>query len=163
MRLIQLANRATGTIGILGMGYKADTDVMDDSPSVRFALWLALSGRHKVIVYDPFSKKLGGSHWADGIEIANTRYACIYNSQCVFIMTPLQEFYSLDVDLNMCATHDQLSMVVDCWRLLDPSKLVSRINLVQLGKCQFQKGVVPIQEPMTDGRKFVRFSRDDPL
>jgi UDPglucose 6-dehydrogenase len=115
-------------IGILGLTYKPDTNVLEASQSIMLAEALRDRG-YEIHVYDPAamaeSQKLLGTRvtYESGTE------SCLRNSDVCIIATPWKEFHHLDKSLLKGKT------ILDCWRILDRTPAEStRYIAIGLGK-----------------------------
>ncbi len=102
------------TVAVLGMAYKPDTVVVEESQGVELAKLLSESGR-TVIVYDPLAND--GARKSLGIKVQYARSAIesIQSADAVIIANPDPEFAKLraeDFPHRNCKT-----VVLDCWRL----------------------------------------------
>src|SRR6266436_6555693 len=77
-------------IGILGLTYKPDTDVVEESFGLLLAQELA-SANLPVIVYDPFGDAARALKNYKNIRVASSAQECIAESQVVVLATPWQE------------------------------------------------------------------------
>ena len=119
-----------GVVGILGVAYKPDTDVVEESQGLLLAQSLLAEGI-SVSVYDPAGmenaqKVLGGSAvFAGSVE------DCLRGADVVVIATPWEEFKSISPEsLSRQSTR---RVLVDCWRLLDPEAFETVVDFVALG------------------------------
>ena len=99
-----------GTVGILGLSYKPNTDVVEESQGVALAKRLLRDGV-RVAVFDPAAlenakPQLSGAHFA-----ADAR-ECTRMADVLVIMTPWDDFRALTpVDFKRGVA------LIDCWRL----------------------------------------------
>jgi len=119
----------TDTIGVLGLTYKPNTDVVEES----FGLLLAqeLSSSHAVLVFDPSAnaaRELGGNR---RIRVARSAQECMAESGLVVLATPWREFREIPTD--QWVWHDRPRTVIDCWRVLSHLEGVDGILYVRLG------------------------------
>jgi UDPglucose 6-dehydrogenase len=113
-----------GVVGILGLAYKPDTHVIEESQSIILAKYLKKCG-FTVIGYDPLANDCVEKEAGDIITVVNTLKECIKKSDVVVIATPDKEFAELNVsDLKN-------KIVYDCWRLLR-SKLQKSSSLTYM-------------------------------
>ena len=119
-----------GVVGILGVAYKPDTDVVEESQGLLLAQSLLAEGI-SVSVYDPAGmenaqKVLGGSAvFAGSVE------DCLRGADVVVIATPWEEFKSISPEsLSRQSTR---RVLIDCWRLLDPEAFETVVDFVALG------------------------------
>lgn len=100
-----------GTVGILGLAYKPDTFVIEESQSIKLARFLNEKG-FKVIGYDPMANECAKKELKNKITIKTDVYECINKSDLIIIATQDKEFKEL-------SAHDFKNKIVyDCWRLL---------------------------------------------
>ena len=126
---IQAQLRHSGPIGILGLSYKPDTSVVEESQGVALAARLLEAG-HDVIAYDP--KALDSARAASAsIVPAESAEDCVRRSALVVVMTPWPEFRSIPLD---AFTRPQRMTVIDCWRLLAREEVGTVADLIYLGQ-----------------------------
>jgi UDPglucose 6-dehydrogenase len=126
--IVKSHHSGTDLIGILGITYKPNTDVVEES----FGLLLAreLSSNLTVLVFDPSdaTRELSGHEM---IRVARSAQECIAESGLVVLATPWQEFREIPV--NQWIRHDQPRTVIDCWRVLNHLERVDGVRYVRLG------------------------------
>jgi UDPglucose 6-dehydrogenase len=113
--LVASLARAQGRIGILGLSYKPDTPVIDESQAILIAQLLLKRG-FAVQAYDPLAMESARKVFAGRMQFMDSAQACIQNADVVLIATPWKQFRTLDYapdGANSRAT------VIDCWGLLD--------------------------------------------
>ena len=121
-----------GAIGILGLTYKPNTDVTEES----FGLLLAqelLSSNLPVIVFDPSAdagRAFGGNK---GIRIAGSADECIAESSVVVLATPWQAFRDLPASTWVPSAKFGSRTVIDCWRALAHLQGLDGLTYVKLG------------------------------
>lgn len=107
------SNLKGGTVGILGLAYKPDTFVIEESQSIILAKYLHAKG-FRVIGYDPLAGEEAKKELGDKIEIVQTPQECIDMSDAVIIATQDKKFEALEIE-----DFSKKSIIVyDCWRLL---------------------------------------------
>jgi UDPglucose 6-dehydrogenase len=83
-----------------------------------------------VIVYDPLAQDNTRAYFADNILYAESVRDCVgYSSVCV-ITTQEDEFKAIDHSYIVKTP----TTIIDCWRILDPSKLGKKVNYIAIGK-----------------------------
>jgi len=118
------------TVGILGLSYKPNTDVVEESQGVLLAQVLAAEG-FSVIVYDPAAMDNAGRVLKDSVRLAKSLEECIQQADVVVITTPWEVFSSLEPGLlERCS---RTRVLIDCWRILNPQRLKSVVDYVPLG------------------------------
>jgi UDPglucose 6-dehydrogenase len=110
----QVQKRCKGTAGILGLTYKAGTDVVEEAAGFLLAQELALRGV-RVLAYDPAYGKTA-PHKADGFKLSENPLELIASSDVVVLATTWPEFQSIPRD--RWARAGEPRTVVDCWRAL---------------------------------------------
>jgi UDPglucose 6-dehydrogenase len=125
-RMIALVRKnidATREVAVLGMAYKPDTPVVEESQGVMIARELAASGV-SITVFDPLAME--GARWAlkDQVRYAQNLPDALRNASTVVIATPSKE-YAAAADL-ICKPG---VTVIDCWRVLDQAPGASLIHV----------------------------------
>lgn len=120
-----------GRVAILGMAYKPDTAVIDESQGVRLAQALAESG-YEVVVHDPFALRsalaiLGGQ--ASGFDSPED---CVAGAAALVITTPWPQF--TEAVHHLLASGDGPGLVIDPWCLLDLDRIPSDVEVVRMGR-----------------------------
>lgn len=130
-RIVRSRLKAGTVVGILGLAYKPDTAVIDESPGVALARLLGLEGI-EVNVYDPVALD------AALPTLPEATYGCasvaelLERSDLVVIATPWPEFADLPIQ-SLDRERERL-VVIDCWRLLSAERYGEAIDIVRLGQ-----------------------------
>jgi UDPglucose 6-dehydrogenase len=124
--------RAThaGPIGILGLSYKPDTAVVEQSQGVALAGRLIAEGR-EVIAYDPKALDNAQAALAGSMIAAPSAEECVRRASIVVVMTPWPEFRSIPLS---AFTRPQRLTVIDCWRLFAREEVGTVADVVYLGQ-----------------------------
>lgn len=131
--------RGASRVGILGLSYKADTRVTDDSPGLMLANRLAAGGA-RVTVFDPAANTEAAPRLARSVVIASSMAACLDGSDVVVITVPWPVFRDIP---QLLAVRPRPSLVViDCWRLLDRPSMDGLAELVHLGRAPASTSVI---------------------
>ena len=130
--LVKSHHSGSDSIGILGLTYKPDTDVVEESFGLLLALELS-SASLGVIVFDPSSDAARAFSTHESICIAASAEECVARSGVVVLATPWQEFRDLPASAWARPAHVAPRIVIDCWRALDHLKGVDGIRYVRLG------------------------------
>lgn len=111
-KLVRKNLDASREVAVLGMSYKPDTPVVEESQGVMIAHDLAASGV-SVVVYDPLAME--GARWAlkDNVRYAQTLDDAIGNASTIVIATPSKEYADAAAKLRRPGV-----TVIDCWRVL---------------------------------------------
>ena len=107
---------ANGTVGILGLSYKPNTGVIEESQGLRLAQHL-LSAGTAVIVYDPAAMENAKQLLTGKVTFARSAAECVRQADAFAVTTPWAEFGAISpADLKR---RDGSVLVLDCWRMLD--------------------------------------------
>ena len=124
-RLVRKNLDASREVAVLGMAYKPDTPVVEESQGVMIAHDLAAAGV-RVVVYDPLAME--GARWAlkDNVRYAQSLEDAIANASTIVISTPSKEYVEAAAQLTKPGVR-----VIDCWRVLgaEPGE-----NVVHVGR-----------------------------
>lgn len=120
---------AEARIGILGLSYKPNTPVIDESQGVLIAQILLDRG-FNIVAYDPVAIDAARNVFGDRIKYAPSAQNCILDVGAVLIATPWEEFKQLEyAPLN----GSKAPIVIDCWGILG-EKMVRSARVLRLGK-----------------------------
>jgi UDPglucose 6-dehydrogenase len=115
-----------GSVAVLGLSYKPDSNVIEESAGFLLAKSLVGSGA-SVTVHDPMAMDSARGVLGDQVVYASTVDEAIKGKDVIVIMNPDRAYADLDL-----ATIPQSTIVVDAWRLLR-KKAGDRPNYVGLG------------------------------
>lgn len=116
-------------ISVLGLAYKPNTPVIEESPAIKLIEKLLRMDK-EIIVYDPLAIDYTRAFFGDNILYSSTVKDCISKSSVCIITVPYEEFRSIN---DSYIVHNPTT-IIDCWRILDSSKLGSKVKYVALGK-----------------------------
>jgi UDPglucose 6-dehydrogenase len=119
-----------GPIGVLGLSYKPDTAVVEESQGLALVERLLDLGR-RVVVYDPLAVASAQRALRRSFEISTSAVECVQRSSLVVVMTPWPEFSRIPIDVYRRST-GRLT-VIDCWRAT-PAAVSSVADVVFLGQ-----------------------------
>lgn len=121
-----------GVAAVLGLSYKPNTDVLEESPGMHLVKALADAGVD-VVAYDP-AAMTNARRVLDGGDVRFVEAAedAIREADVVVISTPWQEFAGLDPEL-FDRDGDQ-RVVIDCWRILQRERIAETATYVALGE-----------------------------
>jgi UDPglucose 6-dehydrogenase len=129
-RVVQSRLEAGNAVGILGLAYKPDTGVIDESPGIALARLLGNAG-YDVYVYDPIAME-AALHALGGLARGSSSVAeLLAQSDVTVIATPWPEFADLPVET---LEQGRRPVVIDCWRLLPEDSYDGAIEIVRLGR-----------------------------
>jgi UDPglucose 6-dehydrogenase len=121
----------TMTVGILGLSYKPDTSVVEESQGVALAQRLLESGL-SVCGYDPKALPAASAVLGSGLRAAASAEDCVRKADLVVVMTPWPEFGRLSPAVFIKPT--RRTTVIDCWRVMSASELGHVADVVYVGQ-----------------------------
>jgi UDPglucose 6-dehydrogenase len=116
-----------GTVGVMGLSYKPNTEVIEESQGLALAKHL-LSVGVPVVVYDPAAMENARPQLAGKVTFAASAADCARQADVLAITTPWAEFR--EISPKEFKPH---GTVLDCWRLLDKDAVGSVTEYVALG------------------------------
>ena len=121
---------AGGRVGVLGLSYKPETDVVEESQGLELARYL--TEQHvSVVAYDPAASDNARAVLGDRVEFAGSAAECVKRSDVVAITTPWEEFRTLSPGPSKDGARPPV--VVDCWRVLDRDRSQGWNDCILLG------------------------------
>jgi len=121
---------AGGPVGILGLTYKPNTDVVTESVGMLLAQELSAANL-PVVAYDPMADGPRALASNENTTFANSAEECISQSGVVVVATPWQEFQK--VSREDWARHSSPRVVIDCWGGLNQLEGTDGVQYVRLG------------------------------
>jgi UDPglucose 6-dehydrogenase len=135
-RAVELIEKSTGSvkgkaIAILGLTYKVNTDVIEESAAIKIVNSLVQKGA-KVAVYDPAgmnnARKVLGEK---GISYTASAIECLKDAEFCLLATPWDEFKQLTpADFTGAMKKARL---LDCWRLYNRPEFKENIEYFAIG------------------------------
>ncbi|MGC8960613.1 MAG: UDP binding domain-containing protein [Chloroflexia bacterium] len=120
-----------GRVGILGLSYKPNTDVIEESQAVQLAEYLLDRGI-PVVLYDPAALDNVRHVLGRGATLASSAEECVRQADVLVLATPWEEFKGLSPShLNYS---NGRPVVIDCWRILDGRQYGPAVEYVVLGR-----------------------------
>ncbi len=116
-------------IGILGLSYKPDTVVVEESPGIALAHSLHVSG-HEVYIHDPAALEPALSRLEGVARACDDVDELVAACDVVVITTPWPEFARVLAETS--TRRERAPLVIDCWRLL--RGVQHRLDVVELGR-----------------------------
>ena len=121
----------SGVAAILGLSYKPNTDVVDESPGVLLVAELASRGID-VVGYDP-AANANAARMLDGAgRLADSLDEAVVGADAIVIATAWDEFKGLDP--SALEREGRRRVVIDCWRVLERERFANAVDYVVLGK-----------------------------
>jgi UDPglucose 6-dehydrogenase len=121
---------SAGTVGILGLAYKPNTAVIDESPSIALVCLLADLG-YQVFGHDPLALGAAASVLGPKMSPAQTVAECAKRADLLIIATPWPDYRDLPAE---CLARQAGPMpVIDCWRILRAEVYCDVAEIIYLG------------------------------
>jgi UDPglucose 6-dehydrogenase len=124
-----IPDKNNSAISVLGLSYKPKTTVIEESPAVKLIEEL-LKKDMEVIVYDPLAMDNARAFFGDRILYTSSARDCISHSSLCVITTQADEFKLIDDSYIV----NNPTVIIDCWRMLDQSKLGKKVKYVAIGR-----------------------------
>ena len=119
------------TVSILGLAYKPNSHVVEESQAIYLARKLAADG-FRVIGYDPLANNMARTELADKVMILDDMKACLEQADAVVITTPDPKFRALQI--TDFPQKDPPIIIYDCWRILRGKfESIQNIRYIPLG------------------------------
>jgi UDPglucose 6-dehydrogenase len=110
-------SRTDGIVGILGLTYKAGTDVVEEAAGFLLAKELVARGM-KVLAFDPAYGNGSRGPSVAKLCLAESAVECIDKSDVVVLATSWPEFNSIDAGQWGRSRDHKPRTVIDCWRMV---------------------------------------------
>jgi len=120
-----------GTVTVLGLSYKPNTDVVEEAPGLLLVRTLTERGVD-VVAYDPAAAANAERALAGTGRIVESLDVAVKEGDTIVIATAWDEFKRLGSD--QLARDGQRRVVIDCWRLLRRDDLEPAVEYVELGR-----------------------------
>jgi UDPglucose 6-dehydrogenase len=130
-RVVQSRLKAGNAVGILGLAYKPDTAVIEESPGIALARLLGNAG-YEVNVYDPVATEAGVEALGGLARGSSSAAELLAQSDVAVIATPWPEFAELPTEA--LEREGRKTVVIDCWRLLPDDADGGPVEVVRLGR-----------------------------
>jgi len=117
------------TVGILGLAFTADTTVITESPAIRLVKEL-LKKDLRIVAYDSLAIDSARSALGSAVEYTHKAEQCLDHAGLAVITLRSREIKKV---IELFRPSKPITLI-DCWRLVDPAKLDSKIHYVALGK-----------------------------
>jgi UDPglucose 6-dehydrogenase len=117
-------------VAILGLSYKPDTDVVEESQGIMLANRLASDG-YGVTVFDPVALENAATFLAASVHSARSAAECLTSADVAVVTVPWSEFR--DIPAMLVSMESRPRVVVDCWRIIDPAAMDAATRLVHVG------------------------------
>jgi UDPglucose 6-dehydrogenase len=125
-----------GTAGVMGLSYKPNTEVIEESQGVALAQELLRAGV-RVVVYDPAAMENARRVLNGNVVFAKSAAECAGQADALAITTPWAEFKDLKA-----GDWKHGAVVLDCWRVLVPAQLPESVSRMVLGTPMAQEAAL---------------------
>jgi len=120
-----------GVAGVLGLAYKPDTEVVDESQGLGIARYLS-ERKIKLIVYDPAAMDNARRQLNGNVIFAASAADCARQADILAITTPWPEFRNLPAE--SLRRSSRKVTVIDCWRVLAAEQFENLATYITLGR-----------------------------
>lgn len=104
------------TVTLLGLSYKADTHIVEESQSLMLAERLARRC-FRVRLHDPKALPTIAAAFDGKAELYDNPYAAMAGADCILLLTDWPQFHVLDWD-RVEREAGNTPVLIDCWRIL---------------------------------------------
>jgi UDPglucose 6-dehydrogenase len=101
-----------GTVAVLGLSYKPDTNVVEEAQGLLLSARLAQAGC-RVVVFDPLAMEAAARILGETVTYAESLDAAVASADVIFVTNPDPAFTDLDP-----SQHQGRAVVIDAWRIL---------------------------------------------
>jgi len=122
---------AGAPIGVLGLSYKPDTGVIEESQGIALVKRLSEAG-YSVAAYDPLALPNARAALGACFTATESAEACVRGADRVIITTAWPQFRAIPA--AAFARAEAPIEVIDCWRIIDPAVIGSSCTLVYPGR-----------------------------
>ncbi len=129
--LVRARLRGRRRVTVLGVAYKAETDVIEASPSVGLAEVLLKSGC-RVTLWDPLALDNARVTFGDRVTYGRSLEDAVLGADVTVVATPARAFKRLRV-ADFGARARRPAVLIDCWRVFERTKLAAQLDYVPLG------------------------------
>lgn len=118
-------------IGIIGLTYKPDTDVIEESAGILLMQQL-LHKKYKVVAYDPLLQ-LNHKQITQGCTLVDSLKKLVQNSSMI-VNTSADKKIATELAHLLTVNSTKRIIVLDCWRTLNPKEIPSGASVVFRGR-----------------------------
>lgn len=118
-----------GKVSILGLSYKPNTDVIEESQPVELAKILSGNG-FLIKVYDPAAME-NAKKILNNVIFANSLKEAVEDTDLIFVAIPWEEFKNIKPEWVKEST-----ILFDCWRIIKPKNFGKKIKYIAIGQFQ---------------------------
>ena len=118
-----------GTVAVLGLSYKPNTNVVEQSQGLHLAQMLGSEG-FRVICFDPAGMSNAAPLLPSSVRLAGSLSECAAAGDVIVVTTPWQEFHSLQSEVK----NRNGKVIIDCWRMFGANQFGSSVKYLRLGE-----------------------------
>lgn len=142
--------RHGATVAVLGLAYKPQSHVTEESQGILLAKALADAGA-RVLAYDPLANESASMELRNHVVILNSPAECLRDAEVVLITTPDPEFRALTAS-DFSSTRSPVT-IVDFWRILDAQvRTAPRIRYIAAGLSNDDESNADVLRGLWDNR-----------
>jgi UDPglucose 6-dehydrogenase len=119
-----------GTVSILGLAYKPDTNVIEQAQGVELADYLSRMGV-EVCVFDPCAQETTRAVLGDRITYADSARICAQMADVLVVTTPAHAFRDV-TPADVTRTEFPVTLI-DCWRMFDRADFAPVCTYIGVG------------------------------
>jgi UDPglucose 6-dehydrogenase len=117
------------TVAVLGLSYKPNTPVIEESQGVMLAKALHEAGI-EVVAHDPMASGPAQSVLGRAARLAASAREAVAQADVAVIITPWPDYDGIAPDW---VANGRTRFIIDCWRQLDPAAFGDGCRIVRLG------------------------------
>lgn len=117
-------------VALLGLAYKADTHIIEESHSIKLAQSLVTAG-YRVSLHDPKALNATRERLGDTVTYTADPYDCLSGASAIALLTDWPEYHTLDWD-RVAALVPANTLIFDSWRIAKDKNL-SALTYIPLG------------------------------
>jgi UDPglucose 6-dehydrogenase len=117
------------TLGIIGLGYTSNTPVIIESPSIKLIDSL-LNSDIRIIVYDELALDNTRAIFGSKLQYTDSINQCLHESGVIVITQPNNQIKNIIEKFSP----ETATTIIDCWRVLDSTKLDKKIRYLAIGR-----------------------------
>ena len=117
-------------VAVLGLSYKPDTNVVEESQGVMLANRLVSDGNF-VTVFDPAALDNAATFLAPSVQPAGSLADCVAAADVVVVTVAWPQFR--DLSTLIATLPRRRRVIVDCWRMIDRAQLEPMTQVIYLG------------------------------
>ena len=113
-------------IAIIGIAYRNNTDVIDESLGLKLAQ-LLIKNKRPVTIYDPQAENNAKKIFGNRVKYVNSIKECIDNHPLSVITLPFKEINSIQINKK------RKPILIDCWRIIKSVDIINNIKYYPIG------------------------------